>query len=243
MNSVLVLGAGSDIAIAIAQKFAHHQYNLILAGRNQLELQRIQKDLIVKYNTNVEVVSFDARDFNAHEAFLNGLSHLPDITICSFGYLGNQEAAQTDHIEAIKSIETNYTGAVLILNLIANKYVLQQNGVIVGVSSVAGDRGRESNYIYGSAKAGFSAYLSGLRNRLFKNNCHVMDVKPGFVATKMTQELDLPPLLTAEPEDVAARVFVGVKNRSNVIYVVGVWRYIMFIIRNIPEFIFKRLKL
>lgn len=243
MKSVLVLGAGSDIAIAIARQFAYHQYHLILAGRNLSNLHKIQKDIAIKYNTSVEVVAFDARELNAHKTFIAELKHLPEITVCSFGYLGDQQEAQKNNKEAVEIIETNYTGAVSILNLIADQYADQQKGIIVGISSVAGDRGRQSNYIYGSAKAGFSTYLSGLRNRLFRCNCHVMEVKPGFVATKMTQNLDLPPLLTAKPEDVALKVYKGVKHKKNVIYVLGIWRYIMLIIRNIPEFIFKKLKL
>src|SRR5690606_19121872 len=117
---------------------------------------------------------------------------LPEVTICAFGYLGDQKLAQDDLSESEKIIYTNYIGAVSILNLIANRYEVERKGTIVGIGSAAGDRGRQSNYIYGSAKAAFSAYLSGLRGRMFKAGCHVLEIKPGFVDTKMPEGLNLP---------------------------------------------------
>jgi short-subunit dehydrogenase len=118
-----------------------------------------------------------------------------------------------------------------------------KQGVIVGISSVAGERGRQSNYIYGSAKAGFTAYLSGLRNRLQKENVHVLTVLPGFVYTKMTENLKLPKPLTAAPEEVGVAVYNGVVKRKNVVYVRWMWRWIMLIIKLVPESMFKKLKL
>jgi short-subunit dehydrogenase len=140
-------------------------------------------------------------------------------------------------------IHTNYTGAVSILNVVSRYYEQQKEGVIVGISSVAGERGRQSNYIYGSAKAGFTAYLSGLRNRMFREGVHVLSVQPGFVYTRMTENLKLPALLTAKPEDVGAAVYSAVEKKKNIIYVKWFWRWIMLIITSIPEFIFKKLKL
>lgn len=243
MKSVLILGANSDIAGAVARKFAQNGYNLILAGRSLKKLEKLQKDITIKYNTSVQVSFFDALDKKAHEIYLRTLDHIPDITICAFGYLGDQEVAQKSWSEAESIIDTNYIGAVSILGHVSNHYVSQNKGVIVGIGSVAGDRGRQSNYLYGSAKAGFSAFLSGLRSRLFKSGCHVLEVKPGFVHTKMTEGLNLPGPLTASPEQVASKIFKAVQNKANIVYVLGVWQFIMFIIKNIPEFIFKRLKL
>ena len=116
-------------------------------------------------------------------------------------------------------------------------------GTIVGISSVAGDRGRQSNYIYGSAKAAFTAYLSGLRNDMYHKGVHVLTVKPGFVATRMTEHLDLPGPITAQPDEVADKIIKGIEKKKNIIYVRWMWRYIMLIITLIPEFIFKRLKM
>src|SRR5205814_4384390 len=127
----------------------------------------------------------------------------PDVTICVFGYLGDAMKARTDWSEAHRIIQSNYTGAVSILDRIANLYALQKKGTIVGISSVAGERGRQSNYHYGSAKAGFTAYLQGLRNRLFHQQVQVVSVQPGFVYTKMTEGLPLPKPLTAHHEEVA----------------------------------------
>jgi short-subunit dehydrogenase len=135
----------------------------------------------------------------------------------------------------------NYTGAVSILNVVAEDFEKRGQGAIVGMSSVAGDRGRQSNYIYGSAKAGFTAYLSGLRNRLAKTGVHVMTVKPGFCRTKMTEHLELPAALTAEPAQVATAVFQGMEKKQNVVYTLWMWRWVMLVIRCIPECVFKRL--
>jgi short-subunit dehydrogenase len=157
---------------------------------------------------------FDALDFAGHKTFYQQVGISPDITVCVFGYLGEQEKAVADWKESEKIIQTNYTGAVSILNIIAEDYASKKQGVIVGISSVAGERGRQSNYLYGSAKAGFTAYLSGLRNRLYKYNVHVVTVLPGFVNTKMTAELNLPPLLTANPQQVADAVEKAVRKKT-----------------------------
>src|SRR5690348_186570 len=181
MSTVLVLGAGSDIAIAIARKFGANKYDIGLAGRNIADLEPIKNDLITRYKVNASAIAFDACNFKSHANFYESLNFKPDIAICVFGYLGNQQLAQKTWQEAEKIINTNYLGAVSILNIIANDYEQKGNGIIVGISSVAGERGRQSNYLYGSAKAGFTAYLSGLRNRLFKSGVQVVSVLPGFV--------------------------------------------------------------
>ncbi|MBO9731180.1 MAG: SDR family oxidoreductase [Chitinophaga sp.] len=243
MPIVLLLGAGSDMAVAIARKFAAQQYHIQLAGRHTAALQAQQQDLQVRYGVTASVHAFDATDFNSHPGFFAGLPAQPDITICIFGYLGEQTKAQDNWPEAAAIINTNYTGAVSILNVVANSYAAKQEGTIIGISSVAGERGRQSNYIYGSAKAGFTAYLSGLRNRLFRSGVHVMSVQPGFVDTRMTQHLTLPPLLTAQPEAVAEAIFKAMKKKKNVLYVKWHWKYIMLIIKLIPEGIFKKLSL
>jgi short-subunit dehydrogenase len=151
--------------------------------------------------------------------------------------------AMSDWSEAAKIIHTNYTGGVSVLNIVAKHYIEAKEGVIVGIASVAGERGRQSNYLYGSAKAGFIAYLSGLRNRLYREGVHVVTVQPGFVYTKMTEDLSLPKLLTATPADVADVVYRGVQKKKNIVYVKWFWKWIMLIIKLIPEFIFKKLKL
>lgn len=241
--NVLLLGATSDIGQALAEKFAAEGHSLCLAGRNINHLNDIATDIKIRHRVEALTFPFEANEFQAHSQFMNSLPLIPEITICIFGYLGDQQLAEKDWQESHKIINTNYTAAVSILNLVANTYEKSGNGTIVGISSVAGDRGRQSNYIYGSAKAGFNAYLSGLRNRLYKAGVHVMTVKPGFVDTKMTEHLDLPPLLTAQPQQVAQAIVKGIKKKKDTIYVLWMWSIIMMIIRSIPEFIFKRLKL
>jgi decaprenylphospho-beta-D-erythro-pentofuranosid-2-ulose 2-reductase len=243
MSTVLILGAASDMAVAIAKKYAAEGNAIQLAARNIQRLQPMQSDIAIRYNTTCTAHEFDALNFNSHQAFFDQLPVKPDITVCVFGYLGENETARANWAESEKIIHTNYTGAVSILNVVSNYYAAQKKGVIAGISSVAGERGRQSNYIYGSAKAGFTAYLSGLRNRLFHENVHVVSVQPGFVYTRMTENLTLPPLLTAQPEQVANTVYKAVAGKKNVVYVKWFWRWIMLIIKSIPEFMFKKLKM
>jgi decaprenylphospho-beta-D-erythro-pentofuranosid-2-ulose 2-reductase len=243
MPTVLILGAGSDMAIALARHFGKEKYNVQLAGRNLPALQALQNDLQIRYDIKATAHAFDALDFDSHRAFYDNLDVKPDITICVFGYLGNHLLGQIDWKETSKIIHSNYTGAVSILNIIAEDYAKKRQGTIVGISSVAGERGRQSNYLYGSAKAGFTAYLSGLRNYLFQHDVHVLSVQPGFVYTKMTEDLKLPPLLTATPGLVAESIARAIKNKKNVLYVKWMWRWVMLIIKSIPEPIFKKLKL
>lgn len=243
MATVLILGAASDMAIATAEKFASQGFHIQLAARNIHRLHPLQSDLAIKYNSRVSVHEFDALDFESHRQFFAGLNPKPEITICVFGYLGDNEKAASDWTETSKILHTNFTGAVSILNVVAQHYISVKEGVIAGIASVAGERGRQSNYMYGSAKAGFIAYLSGLRNRLYREGVHVATVQPGFVFTKMTEDLALPKMLTATPAEVAEVVYTAVQKRKNIVYVKWFWKWIMLIIKLIPEFIFKRMKL
>ncbi|MEL7534635.1 MAG: SDR family oxidoreductase, partial [Bacteroidota bacterium] len=185
----------------------------------------------------------DAQAYDSHADFWQSLSPQPDWVYLVFGYLGEQERAEQNWAEAEQTLAVNYVGAVSILERVAQSFAEKGSGTIVGISSVAGDRGRASNYLYGSAKAGLTAYLSGLRNRLAKQGVHVMTVKPGFVRTAMTASMDLPPVITGEPEKVAKDIIKGARRKKNVIYTLWMWRYIMLIIRSIPEGIFKKLSL
>lgn len=243
MSTVLILGATSDIAQAIARKFASQNYALQLAARDASQLQLLASDLRIRFEADVQTLDFDATAFETHAGFYQALSPSPAVVVSVFGYLGNQERGEQEWEEAAKIIHTNYTGAVSILNIVSNDFANKKAGTIVGISSVAGDRGRGSNYLYGSAKAGFSEYLSGLRNRMTRVGVTVITVKPGFVATSMTEDLDLPPLLTAQPSAVASDVFSAVKYQKDVIYTRWFWKWIMLIIKLIPEQIFKKLTL
>ncbi|MEJ7735784.1 MAG: SDR family oxidoreductase [Chitinophagaceae bacterium] len=243
MPTALILGATSDIGIALSRKFAMEGFDIQLAARKIEDLPPLRSDLMIRYNVHCTIYRFDAVDIAQHNPFFLSLSPVPDVTIFVIGYMHDENAAKKNWAETEKILYANYVGAVSILNLTAEHYATRQKGIIVGISSVAGERGRQSNYLYGSAKAGLSAYLSGLRNSLFPFQVHVLTVKPGFVYTRMTENLKLPALLTATPQEVAKAVFIGVKNKKNVIYVKSIWRLIMFVIKCIPEFLFKKLKL
>jgi decaprenylphospho-beta-D-erythro-pentofuranosid-2-ulose 2-reductase len=239
-TTVLILGATSDMAVATAKKFAAEGFNIQLAGRKADRLLPLQSDLQIRYQITCSTHEFDAVQFDQHPAFWASLNPKPDITICVMGYMNDNEKVIISQEETLKTIHTNYTGAVSILNIIAADYANRQQGTIVGISSVAGMRGRQSNYIYGSAKAGFTAYLSGLRNKMFHHKVHVVTVLPGFVYTKMTEHLNLPKLLTAQPADVANTIYKSVKKKKNRVFVKWFWRWIMLIITSIPETMFKK---
>jgi decaprenylphospho-beta-D-erythro-pentofuranosid-2-ulose 2-reductase len=242
MSQILILGATSDIAQAAAGEFARHGFNVVLGARNADRLSRMQSDLKIRYKVDVRTVEFDASRSGDHAKLVPAIKE-SDVVLCAFGYLGDQVKSRTDWEEANQMLTANFTGAVSILNVVADVFQQKGSGVIIGISSVAGDRGRGSNYIYGSAKAGFTAYLSGLRNHLFKHKVHVLTVQPGFVRTKMTEGLPLPKPLTATPEKVATDIYKAFKKRSNTLYSLWMWRWIMLIIKLIPEPVFKKMKL
>jgi len=241
---VLVLGANSDIGYAVAKQFARDDKATIhLASRNISTLEKKKNDLVARYGVDVHNYAFDATDYDSHNEFYNSLEHEPDVIIVSFGYLGEQQTAQESFSEAMNIINSNYIGVVSILEIAAEKMTQTKSGTIIGISSVAGERGRQSNYIYGSAKSGMSTYLSGLRNRLHQHGVNVITVLPGFVKTKMTHGLDLPEKLTASPDKVAADIHKAYTKGKSRIYTLWIWRYIMMIIKMIPERIFIKLNL
>jgi decaprenylphospho-beta-D-erythro-pentofuranosid-2-ulose 2-reductase len=243
MPTVLILGATSDIGFAIAKRFATEKYDVQLAARKPEQLQAFQSDIQIRYGVNCTTHAFDALQFDSHKTFYESLSPKPDVSIYVIGYMKDNEAVINNWDESLQTINANYSGAVSVLNIIASEYAAKKSGTIVGISSVAGERGRQSNYVYGSAKAAFTAYLSGLRNKLYHDKVHVLTVLPGFVYTKLTEHLKLPKPLTATPDEVANAVYKGVKGKKNIIYVKWFWRWIMKIIKNIPEPMFKKKKL
>lgn len=240
---VLIVGAGSDIGRAIAHRFAKEGHPLQLTAREPDTLLADKNDLILRYGVPVTVHRLDVLETGMHGQFVEHLPELPAIAVCVVGLLGRQKDDELDLDSAVVVMRSNYEGPASILGALANAFALRGSGTLIGISSVAGERGRASNYIYGSAKAGFTAYLSGMRNRLSDRGVRVITVLPGFVATKMTDDLHLPPHLTADPSEVADAIFGAVKRGRDVIYVRKIWRLIMTIIRLIPEAIFKRLKL
>jgi decaprenylphospho-beta-D-erythro-pentofuranosid-2-ulose 2-reductase len=241
---LLVLGGGSDIGRATALRFAQAGWRVALAGRDAVSLKREVADLETRTGVKVFANVIDILDTGSFETFVAGLDGLPDAIVCVIGLLGDQSKAETDLSHMSLVMRSNFEGPALLLGLFGERFRARGEGVIVGVSSVAGERGRASNYVYGAAKAGLSAFLSGLRNRFGKTKIRVVTVKPGFVRTKMTAGMKLPPLLTAEPAQVAEAIYRATAVRPrDVIYVKPIWLIIMTIIKLIPEPIFKRFKL
>jgi decaprenylphospho-beta-D-erythro-pentofuranosid-2-ulose 2-reductase len=242
MSQILILGATSDIAMAVAHQFARNKFDVVVAGRNLEQLSKLAADIGIRHNVGAQAVVFDAAAFDQHPS-LDAIISKSDVVLCAFGYLGDQGTSRTSWSESYNVITSNFTGAVSVLNRVGEIFSKRKHGSIIGISSVAGERGRVSNYIYGSSKAGFTAYLSGLRNYLFQFGVHVLTVQPGFVKTKMTEGLPLPKPVTAMPEKVALDIFNAYKKKKNVLYTLWMWRWIMLIIKLIPEGIFKKLKL
>jgi decaprenylphospho-beta-D-erythro-pentofuranosid-2-ulose 2-reductase len=239
-GTVLILGAKSDIARAIAHRFAKDGYDLQLAARRVDALSDDKADLELRYGVSVSLHEFDALAIETHRAFARNLLVLPDIAVCAVGYMGQQTESEHDMSAASIVVRSNYEGPASILAELANGFETRGSGALVGISSVAGERGRATNYVYGSSKAGLTAFLSGLRNRLFKRGVHVVTVVPGFVATRMTEGMKLPARLTAQPDDVAAAIQRAILRKRDVVYVLRVWRIIMLLISIIPETIFKK---
>ena len=244
-QAILLIGATSSLARALAVLLVQQGAHLHLAGRDIDEVERIARDLHVRYHAAVSWDRFEAEDFTTHAEVLSSakasMGRL-DGVIVSIGLLGDQEHAQHDVEQVLRIIHANYTGAASILTHAANHFEAQQSGFIVGISSVAGDRGRQSNYVYGSAKGAFSLFLQGLRNRLSRAGVHVMTVKPGFLDTKMTfGQSGL--FLVASPEKVAQAILRALRKRKHTLYTPWFWRGVMLIIRAIPEPLFRRMSL
>jgi short-subunit dehydrogenase len=246
-----MLGASSPIARALARRFAEAGYPVLLGGRDVEDLERSAADLRVRYHVPATAVAFDAQRFEQHERLIQDAAGrfpggLAGVVACQ-GDLADQAQAERDLALARRMIEVNYTSVVSALNPAASYFEARANagehrGFIAVLSSVAGDRGRPSNYLYGSAKAAVSAYVQGMRARLAKSGVPVLTVKPGFVDTRMIYGRP-GTFLVAAPERVADDVFRAVKRRKDVIYTPGFWRWIMFAVRSIPEPLFKRMKL
>lgn len=241
--AVLILGGRSDIGLAIAHRLAAQGHPILLAARAPDRLAADAADLMLRYGVAVDLLPWDALDAGATEAMIAALDPLPGIAVCAVGVLGDQSVAQTDGVEAARVMRTNFEAPALAMGWLANRFEARGSGVLVGISSVAGERGRADNYVYGAAKAGFTAFLSGLRNRLARRGVRVVTVLPGFVQTRMVEGRALPPRLTATPQEVALAVDRAIARGRNVVYVKPVWRVIMAVIRLIPEPLFKRMKL
>lgn len=238
---VLILGGGSDIGIAIAHRFALDGHPVQLALRRPETAEADRADIALRHGVESTVHRFDALDPQGIEPFFDGLPQLPGIVVSVIGLLGDQARAETDADHARALVETNFIGPFLALQAAARRLAtLDEDTAIIGVSSVAGDRGRARNYWYGAAKAGFSTALSGLRQKYGASRLRVLTVKPGFVATRMTEGMDLPAPLTDSPEAIAALVH-GAWRRGRATATPLRWRLVMGVVRALPDRLFRRM--
>ena len=243
MAKMAILGATSAIACASAIAFGHQGWDLHLAGRNEAALKKIATNIALRTGRKVSWSYIDMADISSHQAFWEAVAPEIEGVLCAVGMLGDQRKAEYDWTLAQAILQANFTGLVPLLSMAANTFEDRGKGLLIGISSVAGDRGRATNYFYGSAKAGFTAFMSGLRNRLSVKGVHVITVKPGFIATPMTEGISFPKALMATPEQVAANIVYAVDRKRNTVYTPWFWYWIMWVIRHIPEVIFKKLKL
>jgi decaprenylphospho-beta-D-erythro-pentofuranosid-2-ulose 2-reductase len=242
-KTLLLIGATSDIGRAIAARYAQAGWSLILTARTLADAEREARDLATRYAVPVRSEVLDLLDLERMAIFAETLDPAPDTVVSVVGVLGDQGRAETDVAYAAQVLRANFEGPALILGAFAARMAARGSGAIVGVSSVAGERGRASLYVYGSAKAGLTAYLSGLRQRLAGGGLRVITVKPGYVRTRMTEGLTLPAPLTAAAAEVGEAVFrAAERGGGDVVYVRWPWRWIMAIIKLLPEFVFKRMR-
>ncbi|OQW93260.1 MAG: short-chain dehydrogenase [Beggiatoa sp. IS2] len=245
MRKILIIGATSAIAQETAKLFAQNHDVLFLTGRDVTKLEAIAADLGVRGATQVGYAVLDVDKFDQHQTVLNAAyTHLEglDVVLIAHGTLGDQKACERDYEQAEQLLRTNFLSVVSLLTPIANRMEKQRFGCIAVISSVAGDRARQSNYVYGTAKGAVSLFLQGLRNRLHPANVCVLTIKPGPIDTPMTTHFKKGPLW-AQPQQIAPAIYRAIEQRRNVVYVPWFWRWIMFIIQHLPEFLFKRLKM
>lgn len=243
-NTWIILGATSSMARAFARKLAEHGHTVIVAGRDMDDLKSLAADLRARGATEATAMPFDARDPKSFAPIVNKVELEPgEISVaCFVGSMPSQAEIDADPALIDSVAIDNFTGPARFLAEIVPVMEARACGTVVGVSSVAGDRGRIGNYTYGAAKAGFATYLSGLRNRLTRAGGHVVTVKPGFVDTSMTWGIE-GMFLVASPDKVAGDILKAVEKEKNVIYTPGFWWIIMTIIKLIPERVFKKLSI
>lgn len=240
---VLIVGATSAIAAEVARLYADRGASLVLTGRNPARLAAVGDDLRVRGATGVETEVLDLLDRDRHaplvrRAFAGGL----DVALLAHGDLPDQQRCQADPREAARALELNLVATVELLTLLAGEFEARRAGTIAVITSVAGDRGRQSNYVYGAAKAGVTVFLQGLRQRLRSAGVRVVTLKPGFVDTPMTAHLPRNPLASS-PRRAARAIYRAIEAPRDVAYIPWFWRPVMALIRAVPESLFKRLRL
>lgn len=242
---VLILGATSAIAMATARKLAGQRATFYLVGRNTERMESVASDLRVRSGMPVYIDTLDLTDTALHEAMLQravAAMGAVDLALVAYGILGNQQDAQASFASASAILNTNFNSVVSLLTWLGNYFESQGSGLLAVISSVAGDRGRKSNYVYGASKAALNVFLDGMRARLDRKGVHVLTIRPGFVSSPMTAHLPKNKLF-AEPDAIATGILKAIRKRTDIVYLPPVWGLIMFIIRSIPQSIFKKTNL
>jgi short-subunit dehydrogenase len=245
MAKVIIIGATSAIAHETAKCFAKEGAQLFLVARSAEKLAIVADDLKVWGAKSIETAVQDLNELEQHEQLLEkAISSLEgvDVLLIAYGTLGDQQKCQLSVAETMRELNTNALSVISLLTLAANYFEQQRHGTIAVISSVAGDRGRKSNYVYGTAKAAVTAFLQGLRNRLSSSGVAVLTIKPGFVATPMTANVKQG-LLFASSVTVGRGIYAAIQKRRDVVYLPAFWRLIMLVVKTIPEPVFKRLSL
>lgn len=246
MKRVMIIGATSSIASACARAWAEAGSSFFLVARNEEKLEQLSADLMARGAKSVIVHTMDVNDNSAHLRMLSDCIDAfrqIDIALIAHGTLPDQKLCEHNVDLTLQEFTTNGLSVIALLTRLADQFGIQRCGTLAVISSVAGDRGRPSNYVYGAAKAAVTTFCDGLRARMFKVGVHVITIKPGFVDTPMTKGLPLPGLLVAQPQAVALKIIKAIDEKKNTAYVPGFWAFIMLIIKTIPEFVFKRLNL
>jgi decaprenylphospho-beta-D-erythro-pentofuranosid-2-ulose 2-reductase len=244
-KNVLALGATSAIAEATLRLLAEQGASFFLVARNPQKLAAVRDDLLTRGAAKATAVAADLDDTSAHPALLaEAVTDLGrvDLALLAHGVLGDQAQAERSYAAAEAVLHTNFLSAVSLITWLANYFEVERGGVLAVISSVAGDRGRKSNYVYGASKGGLSIFLDGVRNRIDRAGVHVLTIKPGFVATPMTAHLP-PNALFAQPAKVAQHILRAIRKREDVAYVPPFWGLIMFVVRSVPRRIFKKMNM
>jgi decaprenylphospho-beta-D-erythro-pentofuranosid-2-ulose 2-reductase len=240
---VLIIGATSTIAVEVARLYAGRGASLLLTARNPTRLEAVGDDLRVRGAAGVETQVLDVLQREGHAATVKrAFAGRLDVALLAHGELPDQQRCEVDPSEAARALEVNLVATVALLTLLAREFEAQGSGTIAVITSVAGDRGRRSNYVYGAAKAGISVFLQGLRQRLHATGVRVVTLKPGFVDTPMTAHLPRNPLASS-PRRAGRAIYRAIEARRDVAYIPWFWRPVMALIRALPEFVFKRLRL
>jgi decaprenylphospho-beta-D-erythro-pentofuranosid-2-ulose 2-reductase len=245
MKNIVIFGATSAIAQSVARLYAQERAVIYLLGRDESKLNDLREDLTVRGATQVHIKIVDLAALDSLENTVDSVwqeSGGIDIALIAHGTLPNQAAMIASFAATQQALTVNALSYIALLTPLANRMEQRGSGSLVVMSSVAGDRGRQSNYVYGAAKATVSVFCQGLRNRLAAKGVQVLTVKPGFVDTPMTAAFPKGPLW-AQPEAVAQDIYRAVQSGKSVLYTPFFWRYIMLVIQHIPEFIFKKLSL